>query len=54
MFKDELGTRMKKYYEEDKEKLNKLSRVLFAQALLIEGMAIENPTEIASLVCELV
>lgn len=50
----EIYGKLKKYYEEDKEKLNKLSRVLFAQALLIEGMAIENPTEIASLVCELV
>ena len=46
--------KMQKYFTEDKEKLSKLSEVLFSQALLIEGMPIDDPTRIASLVCELV
>ena len=46
--------KMQKYFTEDKEKLSKLSEVLFSQALLIEGMPIDDPTRIASLICELV
>ena len=46
--------KMQKYLNEDKEKLSKLSEVLFSQALLIEGMPIDDPTRIASLICELV
>lgn len=50
----EIYTKLCKYFEEDKDKLAKLSKVLFAQALLIEGMPVDNPTELASLICELV
>lgn len=46
--------KLQKYFEEDKDKVKKLAEVLFAQAMLIEGVVPENPTELASLVCELV
>ena len=38
---------------ENKEELEKYTKVLYAQARLIEGLTIENPTEISNLVCEM-
>lgn len=40
-------------YAEDKDKVKNYSKILFAQARLIGGLNIDNPTEIASLVCDL-
>ena len=37
----------------DKDKLGKYAKLLYSQALLIEGMAIENPVEFSNLICEL-
>jgi len=37
----------------DKEKLGKYAKLLYAQALLIEGMPVENPVEFSNLICEL-
>lgn len=41
------------YQNNDKEALQKYSKVLYAQARLIEGLALENPTEISNLVCDI-
>ena len=45
--------KLQKAYKDDKEKLNKLSKVLFNQALLIEGLSIEDPVQYANDVYEL-
>jgi len=37
----------------DSEKLGKYAKLLYTQALLIEGMDIENPVEFSNLICEL-
>ncbi|MCM1007363.1 MAG: molecular chaperone HtpG [Ruminococcus flavefaciens] len=37
----------------DIEKLGKYAHLLYTQALLIEGMSIENPVEFSNLICEL-
>lgn len=37
----------------DKEKLGKYANILYTQALLIEGMSIENPVEFSNLICGL-
>ena len=37
----------------DKDKLAKYANLLYTQALLIEGMPIENPVEFSNLICEL-
>lgn len=37
----------------DSEKLGKYAQLLYTQALLIEGMSIENPVEFSNLICEL-
>ncbi len=39
--------------ESDKEKLEKLTEVLYCQAMLIEGMPIESPTHLTELICSL-
>ncbi len=40
-------------YKNDKEELKKYSKVLYAQARLIEGLPIDNPTEITNLICDM-
>lgn len=37
----------------DDEKVNKYAKLLFNQALLMEGMPIDNPAEFSELICEL-
>lgn len=45
---------VKKLYAENKDRLKMLAEVLYDQALLIEGVAVENPTRLADLVCKLI
>ena len=42
------------FAEGEKEKVSQISKVLYAQARLIGGMSIENPTELSDLVCGLI
>ena len=51
--KHPIANKLKELYNEDKEKLQQYTKVLYAQARLIEGLNIENPTEISNLVCEI-
>ena len=39
--------------EEEKEKLDKYAKLLYAQARLIAGLSVDNPTELSNLICEL-
>ncbi len=39
--------------EDDNLKLEKYGRLLYAQARLIAGLSIENPTELSNLICEI-
>ena len=48
-----IAQKLKKIYAEDKELLKEYTKILYSQARLIEGLSIENPTEISNLVCEL-
>ncbi len=41
------------YQEENKEELAQYTKILYAQARLIEGLSLDNPTEISNLVCEI-
>ena len=45
---------VKKLYAEDKDRLKMLAEVLYDQALLIEGVPVDNPTRLADLVCKLI
>lgn len=44
---------LKSLYDTDKTKLDDYSKILYTQALLIEGMPIEDPLEFSNLVCSL-
>jgi molecular chaperone HtpG len=39
-------------YEHDKEKLDLYTKLLFNQALLIEGLSIEDPVEFTNDICK--
>ncbi|MBQ6633511.1 MAG: molecular chaperone HtpG, partial [Ruminococcus sp.] len=45
--------KLKELYAGDKDKLKDYTKLLYSQALLIEGMSIEDPVEFANLVCGL-
>ena len=38
---------------DNREKLEKYTKILYAQARLIEGLTIDNPTELSNMICEL-
>ena len=49
-----IAQKIKDLYENDKEALKKYTQVLYAQARLIEGLPVENPTQISNLICEII
>jgi len=49
----EIANKLKELYNNDKEQLKKYTKILYSQARLIEGLPIENPTEISNLICEI-
>ena len=50
----EIAKKLKELYKENqKEELAKYTKVLYAQARLIEGLPIESPTEISNLVVDI-
>lgn len=49
-----IAEKIKTLYKEDKEELKKYSEVLYAQARLIEGLPVENQSEISNLICEII
>ena len=51
-YNHEIAKKIRFLFETDKENLKKYTKILYAQARLIEGLEIENPTEISNLVCE--
>ena len=50
--KHPIKSKLEELYKNNKEELEKYTKVLYAQARLIEGLPIENPAEISNLVCE--
>jgi len=50
----QMFTKIKSSYENDREKLKKLANVLYNQALLIEGLPIDDPVQYANDVYELI
>ena len=49
-----ISDKLKDLYNNDKESLEKYSKILYSQARLIEGLSIENPTEISNLICDII
>ncbi len=45
--------KLKALYESDKDMLAKYTKLLYSQALLIEGISIEDPVELSNMICDL-
>ena len=48
-----ISDKLKNLYKNDKDELRKYAKVLYSEARLIEGLSIDNPTEISNLICDL-
>ena len=48
-----IAKKLQELYKKDKDSLKEYSKILYAQARLIEGLPIDNPTEISNLICDL-
>lgn len=48
-----IAEKLKDLYENDKEKLTDYTKILYNQARLIEGLSVENPTELTNLICDM-
>ena len=51
--KHPISKKLKTLYETDKDLLEKYTKILYSQARLIEGLPIDNPTEISNLICDI-
>lgn len=51
--KHEIANKLRSLYKSDKEELKKYTKILYAGARLIEGLTVDNPTEISNLICEI-
>ena len=41
-------------YNNNKDELKKYTKILYSEARLIEGLQIDNPTEISNLICDII
>ena len=46
--------KLKKVYKKDKDLFNDYAKVLYSQAKLIEGLSLDNPTEISNIICDII
>ena len=48
-----IATKLKDLYKHDKDVLANYTKILYNQARLIEGLSVENPTELTNMICEM-
>ena len=48
----DIAKKLNDLYKTDKEQLKEYAKILYAEARIIEGLTIDNPTEISNLICE--
>ena len=44
---------LKELYKDNKEEFEKYTKVIYFEARLIEGLPIDNPTEMSNLMCDI-
>ena len=49
-----ISKKLEKLYKTDKEELEKYSKILYAEARLIEGLPVDNQAEISKLICDII
>ena len=52
--KHPISDKLKKLHKKDKEEFKKYTKILYAEAKMIAGLPIDNPTEISSLICDVI
>lgn len=48
-----IADKLAELYENDKDKAGEYAKILYAQARLIEGLSVDNPTELSNMICNL-
>ena len=46
--------KLQELYKNNKEELENYTKILYSEARLIEGLPIDNPTEISNLICDII
>ena len=49
----EYAFKLKDLYKNDKDEFTKYTKVIYYEARLIEGLPIDNPTELSNLMCDI-
>ena len=52
--KHPIANKLKELYQTDKDTFNKYTKILYSEAKMIAGLAIDNPTEISNLICDVI
>ena len=52
--KHPISKKLKKLFKEDKKEFEKYTKILYSEARIIAGLPIDNPTEISSLICDVI
>ena len=52
--KHAISKKLKELYKEDKELFDKYAKILYSEARMIAGLPIDNPTEISTLICDVI
>ena len=48
-----IANKLKELYKDNKEEFEKYTKVIYFEARLIEGLPIDNPTEMSNLMCDI-
>ena len=48
-----IASKLKKIYKKDKQQFENITKILYEQARLIEGLPVDNPVEITNLICDI-
>ena len=48
-----IADKLKELYKDNKEEFEKYTKVIYFEARLIEGLPIDNPTEMSNLMCDI-
>ena len=51
--KHPIANKLRDLYDNDREELKKYAKILYSTSRLIEGLSVENPTEVSNIICEL-
>ena len=49
-----IAKKLKDLFDNDKEELKNYAKILYAQSMLIEGMSVDNQSEITNLICDII